>query len=335
MGVTIKDIAREANVSVTTVSRVLNKKPDVSDDTKKEILKIIDELGYKPNGIARGLVLNKTYTIGLVVPDISNPYFPQVAKGVEKKAKELGYSVIFCDTDNDKEEEKKAIELLKNRRVDGIVLSLSMINKSELNKLQQENFPVVQIDREVPGLNYPTVIIDNNESAFKATKYLIQLGHTQIAHITGDLDTKTGQDRLVGFKRALKKFNIYQKEKWILEGDYSKESGFNLMKQLLESKERPTAVFAANDLMALGAYEAIFNYDLEIPEDISIIGHDDIDVASIIRPELTTMAQPKYKLGQEAARTLIEEIENNKVENKRRILLKSQLIIRNSTKEIL
>jgi LacI family transcriptional regulator len=333
--VTIKDVARKAEVSVTTVSRVLNNKPDVSEDTKAKIEKIMDELGYKPNGIARGLVLNKTYSIGLIIPDISNPYFPEVAKGVENKAKEKGYSVIFCDTSNDKDEEKNAIELLKSKRVDGIILSLSINNIKELKKLENEQFPVVQIDRKVPGSNYPTVTIDNINSGFKATKYLIQLGHTKIAHLTGDLDTKTGQDRLVGYKQALKEFNLFEKEDWILEGDYSKESGFKLMKSLLEQKTRPTAVFAANDLMAIGAYETIFNYELEIPDDISLIGHDDIGVASTVRPGLTTMAQPKYELGQKAAKILIEEIENeneiNKGDNK---LLESKLIIRESTGEI-
>jgi LacI family transcriptional regulator len=331
--VTIKDIAREANVSETTVSRVLNDKPDVSDETKAKIEKIMKEKGYKPNGIARGLVLDKTYTIGLIIPDISNPYFPEVAKGVENKAKDLGYSVIFSDTDNDKEEEKNAIELLKSKRVDGIILSLSIKNSNELKKLEKEDFPVVQIDRKVPGSKYPTIAIDNNDSAFKATKHLIDMGHTKIAHLTGDLDTKTGQDRLVGFKQALSQFDISYKEDWILEGDYSKESGFKLTNILLEQEERPTAIFAANDLMAIGAYEAIFNYGLKIPKDISIIGHDDIGIASTIRPGLTTMAQPKYKLGQEAAKILIKEIEDKKIEAGKSILLELSLVERESVRK--
>lgn len=331
MSVTIKDVAKKANVSITTVSRVLNNKPDVSDQTKEKIKKIIKELGYNQNDVARGLVLDKTYTIGLIIPDISNPFFPKLAQGVENKAKELGYSVIFCDTNNKISEEIEAIELLKRKKIDGIILSLSLKNKEELKKLKEENFPVVQIDRQIPGFDYPIVTIDNVKSSYKATKYLIQLGHTKIAHITGDLDTKTGQDRLEGYKKALKEFNLFQKEEWILSGDYSLESGFNQMKNILNSKNLPTAIFAANDLMAIGAYNAIFNNNLKVPEDFSIIGHDDIEIASIIRPGLTTIEQPKYSLGKKTAEILIEEIEKSNYSFSDEYL-KTNLKIRYSTK---
>ncbi|AZR73753.1 LacI family transcriptional regulator [Anoxybacter fermentans] len=331
MSVTIKDIAKEANVSTTTVSRVLNNKPDVSDKTKKKVLEVINKLGYNPNGIARGLVLQKTYTIGLIIPDICNPFFPEVARGIQDKARQLGYSVIFYNTDNNKQREKEAIDLLKSKQVDGIILSLSMSNKEELDKLEEENFPVVQIDRKIPGSIFPTVTIDNILSAYNATKYLIELGHKYLAHITGNLGTKTGQDRLEGFKQALKEFNLDYKDEYILEGDYSKESGYKQMKTLLTQKKRPTAVFAANDLMAIGAYEAIFDYGLKIPEDISIIGHDDIDIASIIRPGLTTMTQPKYKLGQIAAEMLIKRIEGLESDNQQEVVLNTELIVRDST----
>ncbi|SJZ32816.1 transcriptional regulator, LacI family [Selenihalanaerobacter shriftii] len=332
MGVTIKDIAKESGVSITTVSRVLNDKPDVSSKTKEKVKEVIDRLGYKPSGVARGLVLQKTYTIGLIIPDISNPFFPEVARGIEDKAKEMDYSVIFCNTDNDHLAEKEAIKLMKSKQVDGILLSLSIENKEELKKLEEDDFPVVQIDRKVPNSELPSVTIDNVLSAYNATEHLIQLGHTQIVHITGDLGTKTAQDRLKGFKKAINGSEISYKEEWILEGDYSKESGYNLMKSLLKEPPQPTAIFAANDLMAIGAYGAAYDLGLEIPEDISIVGHDDIDIASVIRPGLTTMVQPKYELGKKAAEILIDELERKNIDKKDEIL-QPKLIERDSTRE--
>ena len=332
VAVTIKDIAKKAGVSPTTVSRVLNDKPDVSDETKQKIEEVIDELNYNPNGIARGLVLNKTHTLGLVIPDISNPFFPEVAKGIEDKAKEAGYSVIFCNTDNHIQGEKEAIELMKSKQVDGMIVSLAINqeNKQELAELAAENFPVVQIDRKIPDAGFPAVVIDNQAAAYKATQHLIDLGHTKIAHISGNLEVKPAQDRLTGFKEALENVGLGSTAEWIREGDYSSESGYREMKELLQLDERPTAVFIANDLMALGAYEAVFEAGLKIPEDISIVGYDDIEVASVIRPALTTISQPEYQLGVEAAELLIDSLEGADKSQSDQVLA-AELVERNSS----
>ena len=333
VAVTIKDIAKKAGVSPTTVSRVLNNKPDVSDETKKRIQQVIDELNYNPNGIARGLVLDKTHTLGLVIPDISNPFFPEVAKGIEDKAKEAGYSVIFCNTDNHTQGEKEAIELMKSKQVDGMIVSLAINdqNKEELDELAAQDFPVVQIDRKIPESGFPAVVIDNQAAAYKATKYLIDLGHQKIAHISGDLEVKPAQDRLAGFKSALQEAGLSCKEELIREGDYSSQSGYREMKELLDLSEQPTAVFIANDLMALGAYEAVFEAGLKLPEDISIVGYDDIEVASVIRPALTTISQPEYQLGVEAAKLLINNLESNEQLEQEDRILAAELVERNSS----
>lgn len=335
MTTTIKDIAEKAGVSVPTVSRVLNNRPDVSDSTRRRVQKVIQSLKYNPSSIARGLVLRKTFTLGLVVPDISTPFYPDVAKGVQNRADELGYSVILFDSDNRLEKEKHAIKLMKSKQVDGMIVSFAAENKEDLLVLEEQGFPVVQIDRIVPGSSAPFVTIDNCLSAYEATRYLIGLGHRCIAHITGNLDSQTARDRLQGFHRALEEERDNDTEHYVLQGDYTVKSGQQHMKTLLAQKTRPTAVFAANDIMALGCYEAIFDKGLSVPEDVSIVGHDDVQIASLIRPRLTTMAQPKYELGRIAAEKLIQQIEiktsdskEDKVEN---VVLESQLIVRSST----
>jgi len=174
----------------------------------------------------------------LIISDIANPFFPEVARGIENKIKDHGYSLIFCNTDNKNEEEKNAINLLMSKQVDGITLSLSMKNKDQLNRFEEEQFPVVQIDRYVPDSGSPAVTVNNIASAYNATKYLIDLGHKKIAHITGDLETKTACDRLQGFKKALRGAGIEQRDEWLLKGDYSKQSGYDQMNALLKLKEK-------------------------------------------------------------------------------------------------
>jgi LacI family transcriptional regulator len=332
MGVTIKDIAAKANVSTTTVSRVINNKPDVSDKTKAKIQKIITQNNYQPNDIARGLVLKKTKTIGLIIPDISNPFFPEIIKGVEHKTKDFGYSVIICDTDNQIKQEKSSIDLLLSKQVDGIIMSLSNDSLMDLDAIKESNLSIVQLDRNIPDLNYPMVSVDNKVSGYKATKYLIDLGHKKIGHVTGELHTKTAQDRMEGYKKALNDNNLEINEILIINGDYSKKSGYQAMKKMINN-QTPTAVFFANDLMALGAYEALDEYNLKIPDDISIIGHDDIDVSSLIQPKLTTMSQPKNKLGKIAAEILLDLIENNK-DFSEDVILNTKLVKRQSAKKL-
>ena len=329
MKVTIKDIAREADVSVTTVSRVLNNKPDVGDDTRAKILKIIDEMNYNPNSVARGLVMQKTHTIGLIIPDISNPFFPQVARAVEDKAQKLGYSVIFFNTDNHLEREKKAVELFKSKQVDGLIVSLSLGNEKILKELKSTNYPVVQIDRSVLSDSYPLVSIDNKNSAYQMVEYMLKKGHRKIAHISGDLNTTTARERLEGYKKALKNYEVEINNDYIIEGNYTQHSGFEAMQELLKLKDRPSAVFAANDLSAAGVYKALFAAGLKIPDDIAVAGHDDIDIASLLRPELTTMRQPKYSMGERAVTVLLRMINNQQLEIEDHIL-KTNLIIRES-----
>jgi LacI family transcriptional regulator len=335
MNVTLKDIAKKASVSVMTVSRVINDKPDVSDETRKKILKLINEFDYKPNNIARGLVMKKTHTIGLIIPDISNPFLSSIAKAIDDKAQKFGYSVIFANTDNSLEREKKAVELLRSKQVDGLVVSLLLGNKEVLDKFKKANYPVVQIDRTVSNNDYPLISIDNENSAYRAVEYLIKKGHKKIAHITGDLNSTPAIIRLKGYKKALADYNLKIRDNYIVEGNYTKEYGYQGMNKLLGLNDRPTAVFAANDMSAAGIYLSASKNGLSIPEDISVVGHDDVDIATLLKPELTTMRQPTYQLGEIAITVLLEMINNkinfSKIENR---TLQTDLIIRESVSEI-
>ncbi|MFW6377867.1 MAG: LacI family DNA-binding transcriptional regulator [Bacillota bacterium] len=307
--ITIKDIAKKSGVSVTTVSRVLNEKPDVNDQTRAKVLKIIEESNYRPNGMARSLVINQTYSIGLIIPDINNPYFPEVARGVEDQAQDSSYSVIFSSTDNKLEREKDVIDLMLHKRVDGLIVSLSLANRSILERLEAKNIPVVQLDRKIPDSIYPAVMIDNQRSAYKAVQFLIDQGYSNIAHITGDLKTVPGQEREDGYRKAILDNSLRFDEDLIIEGDFSKKSGYKAMVKMIDEGNLPEAIFAANDLMAIGVLEVCRERNIKVPEDLVIIGHDDISIANLVYPSLTTMAQPKYKLGKKASQLLIDLIE--------------------------
>jgi len=307
--ITIKDIAQKAGVSISTVSRVLNDKPDVDDQTKEAIKKVIEELNYQPDNIARSMVLDKTFSIGLVIPNITNPFFPEVARGIEDAAQDKSYSVIFSNTDSKIKKEKEAVDLLLQNRVDGLILSISMENNDIIFELENKDFPVIQLDRNVPDSIYPSVMIDNKSSAYKATNYLLKKGYKKIAHISGPQNTFPGLQRKIGYKKALKENNMgYIK---VCKGDFRKKSGYECTEKLLNDTKSPEIIFAANDMMALGAYNACKEKGYKIPDDIAIMGHDNIGISDLVEPPLTTMDQPKYELGTIAFEKLLKFINLN------------------------
>ncbi|MDA3939989.1 MAG: LacI family DNA-binding transcriptional regulator [Spirochaetia bacterium] len=333
MAVTIKDIARHSGVSVSTVSRVLNKKPDVNTETELRVNKAIKKLGYSPSSVARGLVLKRSNVLGFVVPDITNPNFPELARGVVEKARQYGYSVIFFDTNHDNKVEKEAINLLRSKQVDGIIVSFSEANQVELGKLKEEKFPAVQIYRKSPNSVISTIAIDNVDSAYKAVKYLLSLGHKQIGHLTTGISTLSGAERLEGYQKAYKESGLVYRDEWIFSGSHCADTGYDGMKIFLDQKEPVTAVFASHDLMAVGAYEAVFEKGLTIPGDISIMGHDNIEISRLVHPKLTTIDTYKDKLGQAGVELLLEEMAERSRIN-REIIFKTELVVRDSTRQI-
>lgn len=330
---TIRDIAKKAQVSVSTVSRVLNNKPDVKVETKEKIDRAIKELGFSPSNVARGLVLKKSNVLGFIVPDIANPSFPELARGIVARARALGYSVMFFDTNHDSRVEKEAINLMQGKQVDGIILSFDEANRNELEKLKKEQFPVVQIYRKSSIPNISTIALDNEYAGIMATEYLLKKGHRRIGIITTGIETQSGYERFIGYRKAIENAGILFDENLVQTGVNNAESGKKCMGALLELKEPPTAVFACHDLMAVGSYEAVFDRGLSIPQDISIIGHDNIDVSRYIRPKLTTIDTNKANLGSAAVDLLIEEMAVKEPLNKE-VIFKADLVERDSVRDI-
>ncbi|SKC83566.1 LacI family DNA-binding transcriptional regulator [Maledivibacter halophilus] len=331
MGVTIKDIARMANVSTTTVSRVINNKSEgVSESTRKKILDLVKEFNYQPNALARGLVTKKTKTIGLIIPDISNPFFPDIARGVEDSANDYGYNVFLCNTDEDLHKESEYINALKEKYVDGIIFTLASIPKYEhILDLIKSGIPVVMMDRFIESKDIKGVFLDNLEGGYIATKHLIDLGHRKIGCITGPLHTKTSIERYEGYQKALMDANITLDKSFVVESNYKMDGGMKAAEELLREK-KITSIFACNDLMAYGAYKVIKACEYKIPQDISIVGFDDILISQMLETQLTTIKQPTYDMGATAAKMLIDMIEGKKV-RKKIVSFKPQLIIRQST----
>lgn len=330
MSVTIKDIARIAGVSTTTVSRALNNKFEgMSEETKIKIQKTIEELNYKPSVIARSLVTNKTKTLGLLLPNIANPFFSNLARGVEDEAMQNGYSVFLCNSDDNRKKQNMYLDVLIEKRVDGIISAMYNDEQEEyFNGIKEKNIPVIVLDRYFEDSEVCEVATDNYSGTYNATKFLIENGHRKIACIRGNLNMPFCRERFDGYKDALKDFNIDINEKLIREGDYTIEGGEKVSMDILQNTDA-TSILCFNDLMAYGVYKSCKRLSKTIPEDISVIGFDDIELSTIVEPKLTTIKQPVYELGLNGARMLINLIEGRVIENKK-IKLENTLIKRES-----
>jgi LacI family transcriptional regulator, repressor for deo operon, udp, cdd, tsx, nupC, and nupG len=330
--VRIADVAKLANVSTATVSRVISNSGTVKKETTEKVLEAIKKLNYQPNMLARQLRRLETNTILVVVPDITNSFFSDVLRGIESVAVENGYQVILGDAQNLVKRENSYFTLVRQKKADGIILLTARTNQQILEELANEH-PVVLACEYIEGSKIPTVSIDNISSARKATEYLIHLNHKRIGHITGPLNVVVGRDRLKGFQQAMSQYGLDVDSMLVQEGDFTYESGFNLMKKFLAVDYPPTAIFAANDEMAIGAIRAAKTRGLNVPEDLSVIGFDDIKFASIFEPELTTIAQPTFNMGKKAMELLINLINDDELE-KDQFMLDIELVVRDSCKKI-
>jgi LacI family transcriptional regulator len=324
---TIKDLAKKAGVSYATVSRALNNHPEVNEETRRKIVKLAGDCGYRPNAIAQGLVKKETKTIGLLIPDITNPFYPEIARGVEDAANETGYTVFLCNTNWSVERELNYLTVLKQKQVDGIIIAPIHDFKDHFDLwvksavfISRVNFP-----------KYTSILIDNIRGSQMAVEYLINKGHCHIAFIGGQKHIWDNQDRLQGYQQAMAMHNLAINPVYIQNGDFKRESGHVMMKKLLACEAPPSAVFAANDLLALGAIQAINEQGLAIPKDIAVVGFDDIEFASLPEIQLTTVAQPKYDMGKLALLTLIDQIKGGDDILNKKILLEPELVIRKTS----
>lgn len=311
--VTIQDIANKASVSKSTVSRVLNNTTPVNEKKRVAVLSAMEQLEYRPNHFARGLAGGSSMTIGVVTQNIGSPFYDSVTQGVISGLNGKDYSPIFADGQWSIEIEAAAIRTLLNRQVDGLILIGGKLSADNLNALVGEK-PTVLVAQSLPGWESRSIRIDNVEAAFKATQFLIELGHREIAHITGISDHADAVDRLAGYKQALQANNIEINQALIAEGNFSSQSGVLAAEFLLSQAKSFSAIFAANDEMACGARLALYRRGIRVPEDVSIIGFDNQPAAAFLTPPLTTVAQPARGMGAAAAEMILQQLRGDSTE---------------------
>ncbi|MFQ6066789.1 MAG: LacI family DNA-binding transcriptional regulator [bacterium] len=322
----IKDVARLARVSPACVSLVLNDKPYVSQEAKQRICTAIKQLNYRPNIIARSLRKKKTTTVGLVLSDITNPFFPEVARGVEDRAREYGFNVVLCSTDADPSLERQYIDVLLAKQIDGLILT-STRSSDNLSQYAKEGCPLVLVNRGLSPDRFDFVGIDNVASAKMVIDHFIKLGHQRIAFIGGEPASSASFGRYEGYRSALEQAKISYSDSFIKTGYLKYSGGYRAMKSLLQTSPSPTALFCANDMMALGAMDACLEKGIKVPQNLAIVGFDDIWVASLKSVQLTTVRQPRYLMGVKAVDLMIERIMGKRVEIKR-VMLPTKLVVR-------
>jgi LacI family transcriptional regulator len=333
----IKELAGKLGLSVTTVSRVLNGKSEkfrISKETSRKVLDAARKYHYSPNRIARGLKLEKTETIGLIIPDIANPYFGSIAKTIEVEARNNGYSIILCDSLDDEITEAELLQLLADRRVDGIIIAPTGRNSEHVKEIQEQGIPVMVIDRYFPDTSLPFVTTNNYLGALLATEHFIKMGHRIIACIQGINGISANSERVKGYHDALQKHKIPVNEKLILGTDFGEENGYNQTKKLLAITERPTAIFALSNLISLGALRAVKEAQLIVPEDVSIVSFDEQPFSAFLTCPMTTVEQPREEIGKLAFQNLLKIIDNGNSEKMKNIMLNPRLIIRDSVKKV-
>jgi LacI family transcriptional regulator len=326
----MRDVAERAGVSVTTVSHVINETRPVSDELRQRVLAAIDELGYQPNVLARSLRRGETHTIGMIVPDSANPFFAELARGIEDTSFAHGYNLILCNSDGDLDKELIYADVLTEKQVDGILFVAAGVSTDHIRALQERRIPVVIVDREIPDVSVDQVLTNNARGGWLATRHLLELGHRCIGCITGPSDVTPSAERVTGYRQALSEGGIPVDEVLIVKGDFQYESGYRAARQILARDDPPTAIFTCNDLMAVGAISAAVEMGRQVPVNLSVVGFDDVRLASFANPPLTTIVQPKYEMGVLATTMLLERMRNHDIPPRRR-LLDTRLLIRQST----
>ncbi|UXH80203.1 LacI family DNA-binding transcriptional regulator [Roseateles amylovorans] len=327
---TIKDVAALAGVSFTTVSHVLNNTRPVSADARARVLAAVDEIGYFPSAVARSLRRSETKIVGVLVPNVRNPFFAELVVGVEECCRQAGYSVFLCNSDNDPKHQQAYMRTLLEKRIDGLLLSSAGDTEALAATFRHASVPVVTVDRLVPGARADRVSVNNQLGALEAVRHLLSLGHRRIGCVSGPAEFEVTQERVSGWRTALQDAGIEPRPDWLVESDFSTAGGYEAVKALLRRQPELTAVFTGNDLMAMGALRAAAELGLSVPRQLSVVGFDAIELGSYIYPAITSVGCSIRDLGREAGRALIERIENPQAPFKD-LQLTPQLVLREST----
>lgn len=328
---TVKDVAREAGVSLGTVSNVLNGKESVKQESQEKVFRAIKKLGFQYNMTASALRTKATKTVGLIIPTIVNPYYPELARGVEDEARKEGFTVFLCNSDRDVEKERQYVNALLSRGTDGLILVKSRLSGKELAQLKLRTELVLADYGNQEGVreSFNMINVDDTGGIVQGMGVLEEYGHSRIAFISGLLDAYSSRCRMQAYRNCLEKRGILFRQEYVVTGDFSWHSGYEAARRLLSLAERPTAVFAANDIMAMGAIKAAEERGIRIPEELSVIGYDDIEMSNLCSPALTTIHQPKYQVGLETVRLLMQNL--NKQEGmERQVTMETRIVLRKS-----
>jgi DNA-binding LacI/PurR family transcriptional regulator len=323
------DIAREANVSQSTVSRVLNNSPRISEATRQRVREAMARLGYSPNAAARTLTTGRSNLIGLVVSNITNPFYPEVIEAVVATAAKEDYNVVLCNAQENWELQSAHLELLIEHQVDGAILTSSLLDSElRLAKMALDRIPLVMVNRTVNGFSVDSVHLDNTEAGRIVARHLAKLGHRRLGFVGGRQETSTNTDRLAGFRQALTELGIELSPEHVVHGAFTYDSGYASACQLIALSDRPSALFCANDLIALGVMDAVYDAGLRVPQDVAIVGVDDVAAASLRPLALTTVRQPAAEMGSRAVKLLLERFRDGRQGEPLEIVLRPKLIVR-------
>jgi len=327
---TIEDVAKLANVSIATVSRVINNQGGVRKATEERIVNAINELGYIRSAVARSMKRKETHTIGIIVPDIKNPFFPLVVSGIEQKAREKGYYTILSSTNESPIVEEEIVKIFIERGVDGVIITTANEAGDHIKLLHDQGIPIVAVDRAIKNFEVDTVLVDNVNGSYQAVQHLILQGHKKIAIICGPQNTTPGKERFLGYKKALEDYNIPFDDKMVMQGDFMEGSGYHAAHELFDLETRPTAIFSSNNLMTIGCMKALVDLDWKLGEEVAFIGFDDVEIATFIKPKLSVVSRPMNTLGEIAVQLLYERMNVKGNLSKRQYLLSPELKIRES-----
>ena len=336
MSITINDIAERAGVSLATVSRVMNNSGYVKEETRKKVMDIIEELNYVPNAIARSLSTSKSNSIGVIVPDINNPFFGEVIKGITDVADQNDLNIILFDADESIKKEIKSLKVLKEQRIQGVLIAPTSseddLNSEYIKTIESLNVPIVWIDSNVKYTNFSGVFVNSLKGTYDGIEAFIKEGHRDIAIITGRMNSWSAQERLLGYKKALAMNNLPLKNEYILYGNYKQESGYRLTKEILKMEKRPTAIFVCSNMMTLGCIKALKEENVKIPDEMAIIGFDNIDILNVVGMNISFVVGPSIELGRSSMKVLLDILDEKNNKDIKKITLSADLQLNGSEK---